>query len=48
MGNTLYQACDNKSTIKGDATAKPSNAYVAVSLKSSPDLTKSLTKNGKS
>jgi hypothetical protein len=48
MGNMLYQECDNKKIIKGDATAKPSNAAVSSSLASTTDLTKSLFKsNGK-
>lgn len=45
MGNTLYQSCDNKSTIKGSATAKPSNAAVSSSLSATTDLTKTLVKN---
>jgi hypothetical protein len=48
MGNTLYNNQDKKSTIKGDATAKPSNAAVSSSLTFTTDLTKSLFKsNGK-
>jgi len=42
----LYQACDNKSIIKGNATAKPSNGAIATSLKSTTDVTKNLTKGG--
>jgi hypothetical protein len=46
MGNSLYQASDNKSIIKGSATAKPSNAAIATSLKSTRDVTKKLAKGG--
>lgn len=46
MGNMLYQASDNKSTIKGDKTAKLSNAAVVTSLASTKDVTKKLTKGG--
>lgn len=48
MGNMLYQASDNMKTVKGDKTAKYSNAATTISLKNSPDLTKSLLnyKNG--
>ena len=46
MGNSLYQASDNKNIIKGSATAKPSNAAIATSLKSTRDVTKKLTKGG--
>lgn len=42
MGNMLYQASDNMSTVKGDKTAKYSNAATNLSLRNSPDLTKSL------
>lgn len=45
MGNMLYQSCDNKSTIKGSATAKPSNAAVSSSLSSTKDVTKTLLKS---
>lgn len=46
MGNSLYQASDNKSIIKGSATAKPSNSAIATSLKSTKDVTKKLAKGG--
>jgi hypothetical protein len=46
MGNSLYQASDNRSIIKGSATAKPSNAAIATSLKSTRDVTKKLAKGG--
>jgi hypothetical protein len=46
MGNMLYQSCDDKSIIKGNKTAKPNNYAVGISLQTSPDLTKSLTKTG--
>jgi hypothetical protein len=46
MGNSLYQASDNKSIIKGSATAIPSNANIGTSLKSTRDVTKKLTKGG--
>ena len=42
MGNMLYQASDNMNTVKGDKTAKYSNAATTVSLRNSPDLTKNL------
>ena len=42
MGNMLYNASDNKNTIRGDKTAKYSNAATYLSLRNSPDLTKSL------
>jgi hypothetical protein len=42
MGNMLYQASDNMNTVKGDKTAKYSNAATNLSLTNSPDLTKSL------
>jgi hypothetical protein len=38
----LYNASDNKNTIRGDKTAKYSNAATNLSLTNSPDLTKSL------
>ena len=47
MGNMLYQSCDNKSTIKGSATAKPSNAAVSSSLSATKDVTKTLLKSTK-
>jgi hypothetical protein len=46
MGNNLYQASDNRSIIKGSATAVPSNARIDASLKSTKDVTKKLTKGG--
>lgn len=48
MGNSLYQASDNMNIVRGDKTAKYSNATTNLSLKNSPDLTKSLLnyKNG--
>jgi hypothetical protein len=46
MGNMLYQASDNKSIIKGSATAKPSHAAIGTSLKSTTDVTKKLAKGG--
>ena len=46
MGNSLYQASDNKSIIKGSATAKPSNSRTDAPLKSTTDVTKKLTKGG--
>lgn len=42
MGNSLYQASDDPNTIRGNKTAKYSNATTNLSLKNSPDLTKSL------
>jgi hypothetical protein len=42
MGNMLYQPSDNMNIVKGDKTAKYSNAATTVSLRNSPDLTKSL------
>jgi hypothetical protein len=46
MGNMLYQASDNKSIIKGSATAVASNARIDTSLQSTKDVTKKLTKGG--
>ena len=46
MGNMLYQSSDNKSTIKGDRTARPTNATVATSLASTRDVTNKLAKGG--
>ena len=42
MGNMLYQASDNMNTVKGDKTAKYSNAATNLSLRNSPDLSKNL------
>ena len=42
MGNMLYTDSDNKSIIRGDKTAKYSNAATNLSLRNSVDLTKSL------
>lgn len=48
MGNMLYQSSDNMNIVKGDKTARYSNAATTNSLNSSKDLTKSLLnyKNG--
>ena len=46
MGNMLYQSSDNKSIIKGDRTAKLTNAAVTTSLASTKDVTKKLAKGG--
>jgi hypothetical protein len=42
MGNMLYQSSDNMDIVKGDNTARYSNAATTKSLNSSKDLTKSL------
>ena len=46
MGNMLYQSSDNKSTIKGSATAKSGHSAVATSLASTKDVTSKLAKGG--
>jgi hypothetical protein len=42
MGNSLYQASDNMSVVKGDRTAKYSNPATTNSLRNSRDLTTNL------